>query len=206
MVHLNLNTSNLPTSNLPAVQGSRVTLNDVGMVIELLMGGAFRSNYCRRKFRSVFIPATMGSSVSHNTGLASHQVPAESSRHVPVVSFALPDILVKSPANELPIDRIIVNEAAEQPPHQPPFKHPFHDLMVWACLLNRQKMALYMWKHGDEAMAKALIASKLFKSMSYEANEDDLEEDICLELSENSKEFQRLAVELLDHCHKQVKV
>lgn len=40
--------------------------------------------------------------------------------------------------------------------------------------------------------------------MSYEANEDDLEEDICLELSENSKEFQRLAVELLDHCYKQV--
>ena len=86
------------------------------------------------------------------------------------------------------------------------FKHPFHDLMVWACLFNRQKMALYMWKHGDEAMAKALIASKLFKSMSYEANEDDLEEDICLELSENSKEFQRLAVELLDHCYKQVRM
>ena len=76
---------------------------------------------------------------------------------------------------------------------------------MWACLLNRQKMALYMWKHGDEAMAKALLASKLFKSMSYEANEDDLEEDICLELSENSKEFQRLAVELLDHCYKQVR-
>ena len=56
-----------------------------------------------------------------------------------------------------------------------------------------------------EILSPALVASKLFKSMNYEANEDDLEEDICLELTENSKEFQRLAVELLDHCYKQVR-
>ena len=177
------------------------------MVVELLMGGAFRSSYCRRKFRSVFVPASMNSSVSPIIDLSAVPTPPTQSRNAPVVSFALPDILVKSPVNDCggSGDNAIINAAAELPQLQAPFKHPFHDLMVWACLLNRQKMALYMWKHGDEAMAKALIASKLFKSMSYEANEDDLEEDICLELSENSKEFQRLAVELLDHCYKQVR-
>jgi len=33
---------------------SRVTLLDVGGVIEKLMGGAYRSKYCRRKFRSIY--------------------------------------------------------------------------------------------------------------------------------------------------------
>ena len=186
------------------------------MIVELLIGGAFRSSYCRRKFRSVFSPASHSDNKNGPLVLSGITTPVES-RHVPVVSFALPDILVKSPGSETSpkrkdsvgndlTDNGDVNDVNDGSPQQPgaPFKHPFHDLMVWACLLNRQKMALYMWKHGDEAMAKALIASKLFKSMSHEANEDDLEEDICLELSENSKEFQRLAVELLDHCYKQV--
>ena len=30
---------------------SRVSLIEIGLIIERLMGGAFRSNYCRRKFR-----------------------------------------------------------------------------------------------------------------------------------------------------------
>jgi len=34
------------------------------------------------------------------------------------------------------------------------FPFPFHDLMVWAVLMKRQKMALFMWQHGEEAMAK----------------------------------------------------
>ena len=34
------------------------------------------------------------------------------------------------------------------------FPYPFHDLMVWAVLMKRQKMALFMWQHGEEAMAK----------------------------------------------------
>ena len=34
------------------------------------------------------------------------------------------------------------------------FPYPFHDLMIWAVLMKRQKMALFMWQHGEEAMAK----------------------------------------------------
>ena len=34
------------------------------------------------------------------------------------------------------------------------FQYPFHDLMIWAVLMKRQKMAVFMWQHGEEAMAK----------------------------------------------------
>ena len=36
------------------------------------------------------------------------------------------------------------------------FPYPFHDLMIWAVLMKRQRMALFMWQHGEEAMAKVL--------------------------------------------------
>jgi transient receptor potential cation channel subfamily M protein 3 len=36
------------------------------------------------------------------------------------------------------------------------FPYPFHDLMIWAVLMKRQHMALFMWQHGEEAMAKVI--------------------------------------------------
>lgn len=42
------------------------------------------------------------------------------------------------------------------------FPYPFHDLMIWAVLMKRQKMALFMWQHGEEAMAK--VCTSLFGS------------------------------------------
>ena len=50
------------------------------------------------------------------------------------------------------------------------FPFPFHELMVWAVLMKRQKMALFFWQHGEEAMAKALVACKLCKAMAHEAS------------------------------------
>ena len=40
------------------------------------------------------------------------------------------------------------------------FKYPFSDLMVWAVLLRRQKMARFMWEHGEEALAKVRHARR----------------------------------------------
>ncbi|VDM93110.1 unnamed protein product [Onchocerca ochengi] len=34
------------------------------------------------------------------------------------------------------------------------FKYPFNELLIWAVLTKRQEMALCMWQHGEEAMAK----------------------------------------------------
>ncbi len=67
------------------------------------------------------------------------------------------------------------------------FPSPFHELMVWAVLMKRQKMALFFWQHGEEAMAKALVACKLCKAMAHEASENDMVDDISQELNKNSR-------------------
>ena len=59
-----------------------------------------------------------------------------------------------------------------------------------------------MWLHGEEALAKALVACKLYKSLAKEAAEDYLEVEICQELRRYADEFRQLALELLEHCYK----
>lgn len=62
------------------------------------------------------------------------------------------------------------------------FNYPFNELLLWAVLMRRQQMALCMWQHGEEALAKALVAGRLYKSMAREAAEDYLEVEICEEI------------------------
>ena len=40
------------------------------------------------------------------------------------------------------------------PPVNNRFRYPYSELMVWAVLLRRQKMARFMWERGEEALAK----------------------------------------------------
>jgi len=67
------------------------------------------------------------------------------------------------------------------------FPYPFNELLVWAVLLKRQKMSLFFWQHGEENMAKALVACKLCRSMAYEAKKSDVVDDTSEELKEYSK-------------------
>jgi transient receptor potential cation channel subfamily M member 3 len=60
-----------------------------------------------------------------------------------------------------------------------------------------------MWQHGEEAMAKALVACRLYKSLAKEAAEDYLEVEVCEELKKYAEEFRQLSLDLLDHCYKQ---
>ncbi|KAK3097474.1 hypothetical protein FSP39_009961, partial [Pinctada imbricata] len=146
--------------------GYRYTLLDIGMVLEHLMGGAFRSVYCRKKFRQKYHALKRNGTAGNLQSMVT----------------AVP-LMIDTKANEL-------------------FQYPFHDLMIWAVLMKRQKMALFMWQHGEEAMAKSLLACKLYKAMAQEAEEDDLEVDISDELMKYAKEFQTNALELLEHCYK----
>ncbi|KAL0618751.1 Transient receptor potential cation channel subfamily M member 1 [Plecturocebus cupreus] len=82
------------------------------------------------------------------------------------------------------------------------FQYPFHELMVWAVLMKRQKMAVFLWQRGEESMAKALVACKLYKAMAHESSESDLVDDISQDLDNNSKDFGQLALELLDQSYK----
>lgn len=67
------------------------------------------------------------------------------------------------------------------------FPYPFNELLVWAVLMKRQKMSLFFWQHGEENMAKALVACKLYRSMGYEAKKSDVVDDTSEELKEYSK-------------------
>lgn len=67
------------------------------------------------------------------------------------------------------------------------FQYPFHELMVWAVLMKRQKMAVFLWQRGEESMAKALVACKLYKAMAHESSESELVDDISQDLDNNSK-------------------
>lgn len=83
------------------------------------------------------------------------------------------------------------------------FRYPFSELLLWAVLTKRQEMAMCLWHHGEEALAKvrffslklpresncywrfsfkALVACRLYKSLATEAAEDYLEVEICDEL------------------------
>ncbi|VDI37874.1 transient receptor potential cation channel subfamily M member 3 [Mytilus galloprovincialis] len=148
------------------------TLLDIGLVINHLMDGAFRSTYCRKRFRQKY------NAIKRNL----HSIAGTVGNMGNLVTM-LPVIINTKEAQEL-------------------FPYPFHDLMIWAVLMKRQQMALSMWQHGEEAMAKSLMAAKLYKAMAIEADQDDLEVDISTELGSYAEEFRKLSLELLEHCYK----
>lgn len=76
--------------------------------------------------------------------------------------------------------RLLPQECADLPPgprtdnnaeqsENSPFVYSFSDLFAWAVLMRRQQMALFLWQHGEEVMAKAVVACKLYRSMAHEA-------------------------------------
>ena len=67
------------------------------------------------------------------------------------------------------------------------FKLPYSELLIWAVLSNLHSMALFVWERGDETLAKALVAGKLFKSLADETAKDELKVDMCDELLAHSR-------------------
>uniref|UniRef100_A0AAR2KES6 Transient receptor potential cation channel, subfamily M, member 1a n=1 Tax=Pygocentrus nattereri TaxID=42514 RepID=A0AAR2KES6_PYGNA len=152
----------------------QITLIDIGLVLEFLMGGAYRCNYTRKSFRTLY---------NNLYGLKRDDDPRPKGKKKK-----------KKKEEEIDID---VDD-----PEVSRFQYPFHELMVWAVLMKRQKMALFLWQRGEEAMAKALVACKLYKAMAHESSQSELVDDISQDLDNNSKEFGQLAYELLDQSYK----
>ncbi|XP_069772735.1 transient receptor potential cation channel subfamily M member 3 [Narcine bancroftii] len=163
----------------------RISLIDIGLVIENLMGGAYRCNYTRKRFRTLY----------HN--LFGPKRPKAlkllGMEEEPPIRRGRKTTKKREEDVDIDLDDPEINH----------FSYPFHELMLWAVLMKRQKMALFFWQHGEEAMAKALVACKLCKAMAHEASENDMVDDISQELNHNSREFAQLAVELLDQSYKQ---
>ncbi|XP_045461700.1 transient receptor potential cation channel trpm isoform X13 [Harmonia axyridis] len=158
-------------------EGYVYTLHDIGLVINKLMGGAYRAFYTRRKFRPIYAKVmNKGQNLQRNSSSFAKQY----GNAMSLLAGALP-----SSANPCLFD------------------YPFNELLIWAVLMKRHKMALLMWQHGEEALAKALVGCKLFKAMAHEAAEDDMETEVYEELRSYGKEFENIALEVLDYCYRQ---
>ncbi|XP_077567367.1 transient receptor potential cation channel subfamily M member 1-like isoform X2 [Stigmatopora nigra] len=163
----------------------QITLIDIGLVLEYLMGGAYRSNYTRKAFRNLYntLYGLKRPKALKLLGMEDDEPRAKGKKKAK-----------KKKEEEVEVD---VDD-----PEVCRFKFPFHELMLWSVLMKRQKMSLFLWQRGEEAMAKALVACKLFKAMAHECSESELVDDISQDLENNSKEFGQLAYELLDQSYK----
>ncbi|MBN3290125.1 TRPM7 protein, partial [Polypterus senegalus] len=212
----------------------KVTLIDVGLVIEYLMGGTYRCNYTRKRFRIVY-NNLHGNSRRSGRHSSSSSVPQlrknhesfniradkkEKTRHNHFIKTAQPykpkiyndkqifEKMLDLKQLETSVDQSKKKKSKEEivdidDPETRRFPYPFNELLVWAVLMKRQKMALFFWQHGEESMAKALVASKLYRSMAYEAKQSDVVDDTSEELKEYSNEFGTLAVDLLEQSFRQ---
>ncbi|XP_012280563.1 transient receptor potential cation channel trpm isoform X2 [Orussus abietinus] len=194
------NTKDGPTNTLGYIlrdvrphipRGYMYTLHDIGLVINKLMGGAYRAQYTRRKFRVIYAKV-MKRSGGHQHQHRNSSTASFASRCYSSVSGKPDNLTMSLLAETLPANR-----------DTPIFDYPFNELLIWAVLTKRQQMALLMWQHGEEALAKALVALKLYKAMAHEAAEDDLETEVYDELRGYGKEFENISLELLDFCYRQ---
>ncbi|XP_027871107.1 transient receptor potential cation channel subfamily M member 7 isoform X1 [Xiphophorus couchianus] len=201
-------------SNLPP--NYKISLIDVGLVIEFLMGGTYRCNYTRKRFRIIYNnlhgsnrrsgrhPAGPGSHLRKNHETFSMQADKkEKTRHNHFIKTAQPYKPKLESTAEQNKKRSKEEIVDIDDPETRRFPYPFNELLVWAVLMKRQKMSLFFWQHGEENMAKALVACKLCRSMSYEAKKSDVVDDTSEELKEYSNEFGTLAVDLLEQSFRQ---
>ncbi|XP_051513447.1 transient receptor potential cation channel subfamily M member 7-like isoform X2 [Myxocyprinus asiaticus] len=194
--------------NLPP--NYKITLIDVGLVIEYLMGGTYRCNYTRKRFRIIYNNLHGNSRRSgRHTASSSHESfsiqadKKEKTRHNHFIKTAQPYKPKLDSAAEQQKKKSKEEVVDIDDPEMRRFPYPFNELLVWAVLMKRQKMSLFFWQHGEESMAKALVACKLMRSMGYESKKSDVVDDTSEELKEYSNEFGTLAVDLLDQSFRQ---
>jgi transient receptor potential cation channel subfamily M member 3 len=159
-------------------KGYIYTLHDIGLVINKLMGGAYRSYYTRRKFRPIYAKV-MNTYVNNNRQASTFQRTSTTTDTMSLVAGLLP----------FPSEMAL-------------FPFPFNELLIWAVLTKRQQMAVLMWQHGEQSLAKSLVACKLYKAMAHEAADDDLDTEIYDELRNYAKEFEARGLKLLDFCYR----
>ncbi|KAM6169965.1 transient receptor potential cation channel subfamily M member 6 [Rhynchocyon petersi] len=196
--------------------GYRITLIDIGLVIEYLIGGAYRSSYTRKNFRALYNDINRKhkrvSSLAQNlsqpslhrkrpSGCRSESV--ESTLHSQFIRTAQPYKLKEKSIALHKSRKKSKEQSVLEDPESTGFIYPYNDLLVWAVLMKRQKMAMFFWQHGEEATVKAVIASKLYRAMAHEAKESNMVDDASEELKNYSKEFGQLALDVLEKAFKQ---
>uniref|UniRef100_A0A8C7RJK3 non-specific serine/threonine protein kinase n=1 Tax=Oncorhynchus mykiss TaxID=8022 RepID=A0A8C7RJK3_ONCMY len=168
-------------------KGYRVSLIDVGQVIEYLIGGAYRSTYTRKHFRAHYNLLYRRADCT----LRPHQSPNSSPSRPPFFRTAQP------------YKRKVAQQQSSELGDSPLFVYNFNDLFVWAVLQRRQQMALFLWQHGEEAMARATVACKLYRAMAYEFRQSNMDDTTGEQLKTYSMDFGQLAVDVLDRAFRQ---
>uniref|UniRef100_A0AAR2JTB9 Transient receptor potential cation channel, subfamily M, member 1a n=1 Tax=Pygocentrus nattereri TaxID=42514 RepID=A0AAR2JTB9_PYGNA len=178
----------------------QITLIDIGLVLEFLMGGAYRCNYTRKSFRTLYNNLYGLKRFNCVIGIFEINFTVDLTPSAVLRPLQDDDPRPKGKKKKKKKEEEIDIDVDD--PEVSRFQYPFHELMVWAVLMKRQKMALFLWQRGEEAMAKALVACKLYKAMAHESSQSELVDDISQDLDNNSKEFGQLAYELLDQSYK----
>nr|XP_015827713.2 transient receptor potential cation channel subfamily M member 6 [Nothobranchius furzeri] len=186
--------------------GYRLSLIDMGLVIEYLIGGAYRSTYTRKNFRAAYSRmqdkdqrrSSLSSFTKQRLGLGTKK--ARSLQDLQFFRTAQP---YKSKESSLPSEKshrtdIIPGLSAPLPC---PFN--FNDLFVWAVLQQRQQMAVFLWQYGEEALARAVVACKLYRSMAFQARQSNMDDNLAERFKAFSLEFGQLAVDVLDCAFQQ---
>uniref|UniRef100_A0A914E6R5 Uncharacterized protein n=1 Tax=Acrobeloides nanus TaxID=290746 RepID=A0A914E6R5_9BILA len=156
------------------------TLPDIGETIEKLVGNAFRSHYTTRGFKSKYEKIKRRATLSRIGSFLSNKGEDRTAKKR---------------------NSLITQDGKEA--SEGDFKHPFNDLMLWAVLTRRHEMAKCFWLYGEEAMAKALTAIRLYRYMSRVAADDYTEVEVSNILREHAEDFRELSFELLNHCYQQ---
>uniref|UniRef100_A0A452VAM3 non-specific serine/threonine protein kinase n=1 Tax=Ursus maritimus TaxID=29073 RepID=A0A452VAM3_URSMA len=184
------------------LSGYRVTLIDIGLVIEYLIGGAYRSSYTRKSFRALYNNLYRKHKVPHV--IRNRKESAESTLHSQFIRTAQPyKFKEKSVVLHKSRKKSKEEQSISDDPESTGFIYPYNDLLVWAVLMKRQKMAMFFWQHGEEATVKAVIAYKLYRAMAHEAKESNMMDDASEELKNYSKQFGQLALDVLEKAFKQ---
>ncbi|XP_055974720.1 transient receptor potential cation channel subfamily M member 6 [Sorex fumeus] len=199
------------------LSGYRITLIDIGLVIEYLIGGAYRSSYTRKNFRilynNLYRKHKRVTSIAHS--LSQHPLhwrrtsgnrteTSESTMHSQFIRTAQPyKIKEKSGTLHKSKKKSKEEHSVADDLESTSFIYPYNDLLVWAVLMKRQKMAMFFWQHGEEATAKAVIACILYRAMAHEAKESSMVDDASEELKSYSKQFGQLALDVLEKAFKQ---
>lgn len=199
------------------LSGHRVTLIDIGLVIEYLIGGAYRSSYTRKNFRAIYnnicnkhkrvssIAQSLSQHPLHrNRSSGNRTESAESTLHSQFIRTAQPyKLKEKSVASHKSRKKSKEEQNVCEDPESTGFIYPYNDLLVWAVLMKRQKMALFFWQHGEEATAKAVIACILYRAMARDAKDNNMVDDTSEELKGYSRQFGQLALDMLEKAFKQ---
>ncbi|KAF7687620.1 hypothetical protein HF521_014848 [Silurus meridionalis] len=173
----------------------KISLIDIGMVIEYLIGGAYRSTYRSKSFKAVY-NRIHGEPKEGSQKRSASRRTEQSETNSQFYRTADPyRCKMKS-------ESVANNVEAEQSDSSL-FVYSFNDLFVWAVLKRRQQLALFLWQHGMQAMARAVVACRLYQAMASEAKESNMDDSITDELKKYSLEFGQIAVDLLDKAFKE---